>query len=136
MLLKDLTIDDYTTPAPSVVGPSTSIAEAYWLMEERGVRHLPVLDDGEVVGIISDRDLRSHVGKTWARQLSVGELMQHIPVGVRSGTPLGEAAFIMAKYKIGSLLVYDSQGHLDGIFTDTDALNALVDITDQSTEEF
>jgi acetoin utilization protein AcuB len=125
----DLTIDDFTTPFPVMVGPASTIVEAFTIMQEEGIRHLPVVDDGQVVGVVSDRDLRIYIGKEWSRRMTVGEIMQRSPMGVPVGTPLGEAAFLMASYKLGSLLVYDEQERLDGIFTDTDALNALVELT-------
>lgn len=127
-------VDDFTTPAPIVVGPATTIAEAFAIMEEAHVRHLPVMDDGEISGIVSDRDLRLYLGRTWGQKLTIGEVMHSAPMGVPAGTPLGEAAYVMAKYKVGSLLVYDMQGKLVGIFTDTDALNALVELTSARTE--
>ena len=45
------------TAAPDIVGPSTSIDDALDRLAERGYRHLPVVDDGELVGILSMRDL-------------------------------------------------------------------------------
>ncbi len=126
---QDLVVDDYTTPVPIVIGPSTTVTEAFATMTEAGIRHLPVMDDGEVAGIVSDRDLRMVIGRTWGQKLTVAEIMQVTPMGVPVGTPLGDAAYIMSKYKVGSLLIFDAQGKLDGIFTYTDALNALVELT-------
>ena len=50
------------------------------------------------------------------------------PESVQAGSLLSEAVFKMSEHMIGSLLVLDEEGKLDGIFTSTDALNALIEV--------
>jgi CBS domain-containing protein len=50
-------VSEYTTPAPTVLGPDSELVEAAHRMLELGVRHLPVLRDGRLVGVLSIRDL-------------------------------------------------------------------------------
>lgn len=128
MNLSELTIEEFTSPAPMIVQTGTGVEEAFSLMVQANVRHLPVLKSGEVVGIVSDRDLRPFLNRNWSICLCVDDVMQRSVVSVPETLPMGDAAFLMAKNKIGSLLVIDDNGDLSGIFTTTDALNALVEI--------
>jgi acetoin utilization protein AcuB len=50
-------VADYMTPGPYMVGPYEPLPKAHELMREHGLRHLPVMDQGALVGILSDRDL-------------------------------------------------------------------------------
>src|SRR2546426_9196882 len=51
-------VRDLMTPAPLSVSPNTPVNEARALMQRHRIRHLPVLEDGRLVGIVSDRDIR------------------------------------------------------------------------------
>ncbi len=130
MNIQDLTVDEYTTPGPLLVGPEASVEVAWALMQDHDVRHLPVSRDDEVVGIISERDLRPFISRPWGQVVRVGDLMHVPPVSVPSGTPLAQAARLMVERKLGSLLVQAEDGSLAGIFTTTDALNVLVEAVD------
>ena len=108
-----------------------SIDEVLHLMSEHGVRHLPVVRDDEVVGVISDRDLRLARGLSDEHKFQVraGDIMSAEPVAVTADMPLDDVAFTMSDRKIGSVIVNERDGTLLGIFTVTDALNALIEIT-------
>ena len=129
MNLTQLTIEEFTSPAPMIVHPGTGVEEAFRLMQRANVRHLPVQLQGEVIGIVSDRDLRPFLDRNWSICITVADVMQRSVLSVPETLPIGDAAFLMAKNKVGSLLVVDDNGHLSGIFTTTDALNVLVEIT-------
>jgi acetoin utilization protein AcuB len=98
-------------------------------MRQEGVRRMPVLDaDGRLVGLISDRRLlevlavpvrRGQARTTAAPPLQIGELMHRDLLTTTPDTPLEEAAAIMTKNRISSLLVVDD-GDLVGIITETD----------------
>lgn len=124
-------VEEYTTPYPITVNEELSIDELNQLMQTHGVRHLPVMRDGAVVGVISDRDLRLASGLSAQHkiQISAGDLMTTDPITVRVDTPLDEVAIEMADRKIGSVIVIDEDGELFGIFTLTDALDALIEIS-------
>jgi acetoin utilization protein AcuB len=102
-----------------------SIAHALEVMQEHGLRHLPVLEEGKVVGEVSDRDLR-----VWGLRPELGKstTIRHImiedPFVIDPGAPLGEVATEMAERKIGCAIVVQS-GRPVGMFTVTDALRAL-----------
>lgn len=123
-------VEEFTTPDPVMVPDTASIEEMAELMEQHDVRHLPIVRDGGVVGVVSDRDLRLALGLSAERrnQVTARDIMAADPISVLADTPLDEVAFDMSERKIGSVLVYEESGDYLGIFTVTDALNALIEI--------
>lgn len=124
-----LPLKDYTTENPITVTDDTAFDELMMLMEGAGVRHLPVVGQGQVVGIISDRDIRLYSGLSDAEkyQVTAADIMSPNPLTLSCTTPLEEAALIMSDKKLGSVIVIEDD-QLYGIFTATDALNALVEV--------
>ncbi|GLR64907.1 CBS domain-containing protein [Marinospirillum insulare] len=124
-----LPLKDYTTENPITVTEDTAIDELMMLMEGAGVRHLPVVGQGQVVGIISDRDIRLFSGLSDAEkyQVNAGDIMSANPLTLDCTTPLEEVALIMSDKKVGSVIVVEDD-QLYGIFTATDALNALIEV--------
>lgn len=121
---------EFTTTDPITANENMTIDDLQRLMDRHGIRHLPVVRDDVAVGIISDRDVRLISGMSVAEkfQMLAGDLMTTDPVAVRATTPLDEVAHIMAEKKVGSVIVNHDDGRLLGIFTATDALNALIEI--------
>ncbi|MCB9915379.1 MAG: CBS domain-containing protein [Planctomycetes bacterium] len=104
------------------VAPNTSLWAAMDLAKERHVRHLPVVEDGRVVGIVSDRDLRRAAARHSEPGVPVNELMSHDPLTLDPEEPLSRAAACMYEARIGGLPVVDD-GRLVGILTLTDLLD-------------
>lgn len=127
-----LPLREFTTQNPITVTEDTAIDELIMLMKNAGVRHLPVIGQGRVVGIISDRDLRIFSGISDAEkyQVCAVDMMSPDPLTVSSNTPLEEVALLMAEKKVGSVIVVEGD-QLYGIFTATDALTALVEVIRQ-----
>lgn len=126
----EIPISEFTTPYPVTAQEDSSIEELLGFVNNLKVRHIPIVTNGEVVGIISDRDLKI-VSALSAREkflVRAADLMTPDPVSFNSDTPLEEVIQKMADKKIGSVLVNDDQGHLQGIFTVTDALDILLEI--------
>lgn len=123
-----LPVEEFITPDPITATEGMLVDDLWRLMDQHGVRHLPVVRDDQVVGIVSDRDVRVIIGLTAAEKMQVvaADLMSPDLVTVLAGTPLDDVAFLMADKKVGSVIVTDEEGKLFGIFTATDALNALV----------
>lgn len=130
MLRTRVPVDEFTTPDPVTVNEGLNIDALQLLMEQHGIRHLPVVRDNTVVGVISDRDVRLVAGLSAAEKLQVcaGDIMAADPLTVSAATPLDEVAYLMSEKKVGSVIVNDEQGQFLGIFTATDALNALIEI--------
>jgi len=133
------TIEKWQMPDPVAVDAATGALAALELMTDRGVRHLPVVDaERRVVGVLSVNDLRAALPfshdlerltpeqRAAAREVAVGELMSHAPETIGSNEPLESAARRLAERHLGCLPVVDAAGRLVGIFSETDALRALV----------
>ena len=128
-------VSHYMTAQPWTVDCKASVREAHELMLEHGIRHLPVVDNGELVGIVSERDL--HVIESLADALiavPVERVMHEHPFVVTSDTALDEVALIMANGKYGSAIILGHDG-IEGIFTTVDACRALSDVLVRSAEE-
>lgn len=128
MLVQDVMRFPVTT-----VEPGVTLEEAYRLLLEKGIRHLPVLEEGRLVGIITDRDIRlatSHLNPEGPCPgcTRVAEVMTQGVVTAHPLDPVEEAARVMRERKIGSLPVLED-GALVGIVTGIDLLDALLKLT-------
>lgn len=116
----------------AVVAPGTSLEEACALFRAKGFRHLPVVDGGRLVGILTDRDLRFATSSLDHRPHQGGDpVSQAMTAPVLTADPLDpveDAARIMRQNKIGCLPVVDG-GELVGILTGMDLLDALISLT-------
>jgi acetoin utilization protein AcuB len=119
-------VQEFMTVGPIVVGVSQTLADAHRIMRERSIRHLPVVDGGALVGVVSQRDLyllETLRGVDPGTE-TVDEAMTADPFTVAPDAPLEEVAAEMARRKVGSAVVLD-RGSVIGVFTTTDALRAL-----------
>lgn len=132
----NLPVEEFTTPDPVTAIETTSLEALVQLMKEHEVRHLPIVRGEKIVGIISDRDLRiaSGLNSREKMQIQASDIMIQDPVTVNSQTSLDEVAFEMSQNKIGSVIVNDENEKFLGIFTVTDALNALIEIARSSVK--
>jgi len=127
--LQNLSIDGYTSPCPITINENDNLTLAFSVLEKERFRHLPVIDNNQnLVGILSERDLHAIQDFSSLKHPIVKNCMEQDVVSVQVGSSLLETTFILSEKKIGSVLVVDSQNKLEGIFTTTDALNALVEI--------
>jgi len=122
-------ISNFMTTQPFSIGHDQSIAEAMKLMRREQVRHLPVLEDGRLRGILSDRDIKLYSGLKGAapEHDSVDAVCETEVYAVPPEAPLDQVVAEMAERRIGCAVVLDNQ-KLVGIFTAVDALNALSDL--------
>ncbi len=118
-------IQKYMTTTPHSVGREQPLSIAGKLMKEHHIRHLPVMSDGQLVGILSDRDLKLAMSLNGVDPeiCKVGEIANEEAFLVKPDAKLDEVVQLMAEKKIGSVLVVDHH-RLVGIFTTTDALSA------------
>lgn len=124
----NITVEEFTSPILITIGRSATLDEILETMQENGIRHLPVKEAKKIVGIISERDLLSNLGKNWDRMMRAEDIMTTNLLSVYLNDGLGEVAFKLSSQKVGSAIVLDLEGNVYGIFTTTDALNALVEI--------
>jgi acetoin utilization protein AcuB len=118
--------------SPYVIHAHQDITEAWDYMKKCQIRHLPVYRGDEIVGIISDRDLRSVTALKSKYKLLVEDVMKTDVYLVERHTPIRKVAQYMADHKIGSALIVDQKEHLIGIFTTSDALYLLAHILEDS----
>ncbi len=114
---------------PHSIGVDQSLADAAHRMHQLAVRHLPVLDGGRLVGILSDRDvsLVESLDGVDPKEVSVEQAMTAEPYAVERDTPLREVAAAMSEKRIGTAVVMKGE-RLDGLLTTTDALRALAEV--------
>jgi acetoin utilization protein AcuB len=120
------TVRQYMTPSPHTIGPTRSLALARRTMLEHRVRHLPVLDGGHIVGVVSERDLlfvESLPGVN-PTEVQVAEAMVQEVFTVDPDMPIGEVVETMIERKMGSAVVCEEE-RVVGVFTTIDALRAL-----------
>ena len=128
-----LTVNDMMTVVPDTIGPETPLREIIGMMKTEGYRHLPIVDDGKLVGIITDRDIRLVMNSPMVlherRQdenlidtVTAEACMTPNPVTVTSDTPAYRAAEMLSIYKFDALPVVDDD-KLVGIITVTDFLD-------------
>ena len=117
-------IYEFMTRKPMTVGADQRLDVALSLMRAYDVRHLPVLDEGRLVELLSNRDIadRSH----FALMAHVREQMSPGPYTVTPGTSLEEVADMFASCKFEAAVVTDGLGAVLGVFTTVDLARALL----------
>lgn len=127
------TVEHYMTREPYQVASSDTLALVKRLMREHDIRHLPVVDEGRLVGIISERDLHvvEAVPGIHLSRVDVARVMAS-PIDVWAETPIDQVSTLMAEKKRDCVVVRGGQG-IEGVFTATDALLALTDLVRRAT---
>ncbi len=131
---------DLMTPDPETVSPRSTVAEVLDLMRELDIRHVPVVDGGALVGMLSDRDLAyldvgrvlSVEGVEALRQAlatPVIKVMSSDVICVESEAELGEVMELLVEEKIGAIpVVRPGTREVVGIISYVDVLRALQDL--------
>jgi acetoin utilization protein AcuB len=123
------------------IDPDAAVTEARDLMTQNRIRHLPVIDDDQIlIGILSDRDIRSAMPyelsqdlkcrEEWDRfsKLKVREIMTHNPTTVTSSHTLQDALLLIQKLRVGAFPVVDDANKLVGLLSVRDLLRAFVNV--------
>jgi acetoin utilization protein AcuB len=131
-------VADRMTANPVAISSTDTLATARGLMDRGKFRALPVLENGTLIGIVTDRDLRKHEGLAgkavgYLEGTKVTDAMTPDPMTVPPESLAVDAARLLVERKIGGLPVMD-KGKLVGIVTTSDLLRALVDM--QATAGF
>lgn len=127
------------------VSPSESVRKAWALLREHRIRHLPVMDQGTLVGIVTDRDVRLVFPSALTsgakeqdpadalEKVKVQEIMTKQVTTVTPDTSIADVARILLERRIGGLPVVQ-QGRLVGIITKTDILAAFVEMIGRKSQ--
>lgn len=137
--LKNIRVADWMTETVLAVETFDSIAVARQLMAKHRINQLPVMDDGRLIGIVTDRDIRDAYPTSmmidraeaidrFAEKITVEEVMTHDVFVVRPETPLATAVSLLRRHRIGSLPVVKN-GKLAGIITRSDILDFVLSPT-------
>jgi acetoin utilization protein AcuB len=130
-------VRDCMTCDPASVGPNDSLQRVVELLRRRDIRSVPVLEDGRLIGIVSDRDVRQVAPayplfreeeeiRRYTENLTVTAAMTADPMTIAPDAPLVEAAKVLETYRISALPVVDGT-KLVGMLTVTDLLRVFVE---------
>jgi acetoin utilization protein AcuB len=129
------TISRYMTRQPWTIRKDAPMSQAHQLMRQHQIRHLPVLEAGKLVGLVSERDL--HLIETLPDsdpdEVTVEEAMSVDVYVVRVDDPVDEIVEMMAERKYGSAIVLNRRDGIEGIFTTIDAMQAFADVLRRAT---
>ncbi|MGO9450974.1 MAG: universal stress protein [Candidatus Binataceae bacterium] len=120
--LEPLAVGQWMTPRPLTVAPGEPLAAARSRMEEGGFRSVPVVSAGKLVGIVTDRDVRSSL--SGSESLKVSDVMTADVITVTPRTSILDASRLLCDRKIGALPVIEG-GQVVGIISSEDLLKAL-----------
>jgi len=109
------------------ISPQASIAEAIELMHRHSIRHLPVIKDNSMQGLVTESNLRQYFFPSMVHKLSISDVMIVNPITVDPNASIDSAAQLIYRYKIGGLPVLEKK-RLIGILTITDILAAFIEL--------
>lgn len=123
------TIQKYMSTSPHAVGDEQSLRVAHDMLKKHGIRHLPVLRGGHLVGMLSERDLAliETLKDVDPTKVLVSDAMSTNVFTVSPEASLDEVVDQMAERKLGSVVVMQNE-HVVGIFTTVDACMALSEL--------
>lgn len=127
-------VKELMSPGLVTTRPDATLAEARALLDQHRIRHLPVIEESTLVGIITDRDIRAAALAASLGHVKVREAMTRNPITVIPEARVQEAAKLMVTNHIGGLPVL-KDGRLVGIISETDLLQAFVEIVETATRE-
>ncbi len=127
----------WMTPNPITVEDTATIVEAIHMLKERNIRRLPVMHRGRIAGVVTEKMLKDFTPSkatsldTWEvhyllARTPVTAAMNPKPHTVTPETDVADAAKLLHDRKLNGVLVVDGKGDLVGIFTTTNALEALI----------
>lgn len=129
-MVGDVLVGRIMQKEPVVVGPRTSIRAVAALMQDRSIGLLPVVDEGRVIGVVTDRDLvvRLLLDAFWDTHCPISAVMTKNPIMIRPDQSVLDAVRIMGDRQVRRLLVGSDDGNLVGVLS-------LGDIAREASEE-
>ncbi len=130
-LIREISVEEYSTPSPIILREDDLVEKALNLMKTEKIRHFPVVNsENEISGLVSERDLLAFNQRQeyYSRFKIKDAMISTNPYIVDETATLEEVAMEMSRNRYGSAIVTNSKREIVGIFTTTDALNALIEI--------
>lgn len=121
-------VQKFMTAMPHTVGADIPLKKAKAMMSEFHIRHLPVLNGGALVGILTERDISLAASFQGADEMKVDDVMMPTTYTVRPEAALNTVVAEMAEHKYGCAVVQQENGKVVGIFTAVDGLRVLSDV--------
>ncbi len=121
-------IEKFMSNMPHTIGSNMPVKTALEMMKKHHIRHLPVEQSGELVGLVSDRDIKLAFSFGEDDQMTVEDVMTSEPYTVSPQTSVDDVVLNMAEHKFGCAIVKQENGKVVGIFTATDGLRVLGEV--------
>jgi CBS domain-containing protein len=119
------TVQKAMTSNPTAITPDTTVQEAARLMKSEDVGALPIVEDGRLTGVVTDRDLAIRgIAEGRGAETTVRELASKDIVTIEAQQSLEEAARLMAEHQVRRLPVVEEDGRLVGMLAQADVAQA------------
>jgi CBS domain-containing protein len=119
------TVQKAMTSNPTAITPDTTVQEAARLMKSEDVGALPIVEDGRLTGVVTDRDLAIRgIAEGRGAETTVRELASKDIVTIEAQQSLEEAARLMAEHQVRRLCVVEEDGRLVGMLAQADVAQA------------
>jgi acetoin utilization protein AcuB len=139
-------VEKWMTRTPVMISDEASLGTAIRLLKEKKIRRLPIMHEGKLAGIVTDRDLKAASPSKatsldiWElhaliESLKIREIMSTDLITIRPDDTIEKAARIMLEKRIGGLPVVDAEGNLVGMLTEADVFRALVEVTGANSHQ-
>ncbi len=133
-------IKDWMATAVLTVDANTSVMRATRIMKENNIRRLPVLSQGKLAGVVTDRDLKEaspsstsnmdiHEMYYLLSEMKIKDVMTDKCISLHQDDTLEKAALIMLKEKISGIMILDDEDNLVGLLSETDILRGFIHAT-------
>ncbi len=136
-MLEQVIVRDWMNSPVITVAPNALISDAHQMMKDHGVRRLPVVDNGKLVGVITVGDVREaspsaatslsiwELNYLWSK-ITVEQVMTKDVLTIKADSSILDAAETMLEYKVSGLPVVDDKGQVIGMITESDIFKMLV----------
>lgn len=120
-------VKNWMKAEPVTIERTALLQEAAELMEEHSIRHLPVVEDDQLVGFITQTDLRQYFFPSMVEKIPVHEVMVANPITINVNSSIEKAARLIHDFKIGGLPVMDKK-KLVGVITASDIVSGFIEV--------
>lgn len=120
-------IKNWITRGPKVISPDSTIFEAVEMMQKFSIRHIPVMENDELIGLITESALRQALLRKDEKLEKIRDIMIRNPITIDYSSSIDHAARLINEYRVGGLPVLEKR-KLAGIFTTTDLVNAFISL--------